>query len=128
MKWFNRKLNTKKVLEKLDTLSQIELDLFISDIVTEYRNSPDPNKIMNIWEKDDILATADKLKFKLSNDQVRDVLSMLERKHDANIGINWNVIEFWVEEIVDQENNEIWGQSQISDPNMVEEGFGWKDK
>ena len=41
------------------------------------------------WHIDDILS----MRPDLTDDQARQVLSYLKRGHDANIGINWDVIE-----------------------------------
>ena len=36
----------------------------------------------------------------LTDDQAREVLGWMEKYHDANIGINWDVIDYWIDEIV----------------------------
>jgi len=36
----------------------------------------------------------------MSDDECRTVLRALERKHDATIGINWDTIDYWIDEII----------------------------
>ena len=33
----------------------------------------------------------------LTNDEARQVLQLIKHKHDANIGINWETIEAWID-------------------------------
>lgn len=37
----------------------------------------------------------------LSDDQCREVLRLLKKNHDANIGINWDVIKITIERMLD---------------------------
>ena len=39
----------------------------------------------------------------LTNEQAGDVLCYLKRKHDASIGINWDVIKIWCDELYPKE-------------------------
>jgi hypothetical protein len=50
----------------------------ISDVQDVYRDS-NPNK-------------------ELTDEEARDILSELERKHDASIGISWDVIQVYVDD------------------------------
>ena len=56
---------------------------------------PDPDKITVSWCSDDVLS----LDNTLSIAQVRDVLSLLKHKHDASVGINWDVIRIYIDEV-----------------------------
>jgi hypothetical protein len=42
----------------------------------------------------------------LSIDQCEDVLEAVADNHDANIGINWEVIQYWAEELFPEEDEE----------------------
>ena len=50
-------------------------------------------KITITWCSDDVLAVDPTLTPK----QVSDVLSLMKHKHDASIGINWDVIRYHIE-------------------------------
>ena len=43
-----------------------------------------------IWSKEDVL----ELRPDLTEEQAADVLVSADRRHDANIGINWEVLQF----------------------------------
>jgi len=48
------------------------------------------------WSTEDILAQAENLDIELTEDQADEILESLEDNHDANIGINWDVISFYI--------------------------------
>ena len=35
----------------------------------------------------------------ITKDEARDVLGMVSQKHDCNIGINWDVIDYWIDRV-----------------------------
>jgi hypothetical protein len=45
------------------------------------------------WHFTDILSVDDSL----TNDEARQVLQLIKEKHDANIGVNWETIEAWID-------------------------------
>lgn len=55
------------------------------------------DSIALIWNIEDVVCVAEDNDYELTDDQARDVLSLLVSKHDATIGINWDVIECWIE-------------------------------
>ena len=40
-----------------------------------------------------------KLEPTLTNKQAWQVLRLAERNHDCNVGINWDVLEYWIGEV-----------------------------
>ena len=64
---------------------------------------PDPDKITVSWCIDDVL----RLDNTLSIAQARDVLSLLKHKHDASVGINWDVIRSYIDEVKQGEDYEL---------------------
>ena len=52
------------------------------------------------WHIDDVAMQADSRGKTLTEEECRDVLGMMMRKHDCNIGINWDVIDYWIDQIV----------------------------
>ena len=74
----------------------IEIDL------PEGQSLPDPRDIVRLtspdwhcewWHYEDVQSVADDL----SDDEARDVLNIMARKADANIGINWDSIDAWAD-------------------------------
>lgn len=39
-----------------------------------------------------------------TDDQCREVLRLAKRNHDANIGINWDVLEMWADHVRENED------------------------
>jgi len=66
---------------------------------TEFRSRiamlASPDWLATFWSIDDVKEVADHL----SDDECRQVLEQVERNHDANIGINWEVIEFHADQV-----------------------------
>jgi len=36
----------------------------------------------------------------LTEDECRDVLARIKHKHDCNTGINWDFIDYWIEDVI----------------------------
>jgi hypothetical protein len=53
------------------------------------------DEITIVWGIDDVRSIAEDL----TDDQCREVLQMAKNNHDANVGINWEVLEQYVEEV-----------------------------
>lgn len=60
----------------------------------------DPDKIAISWCTDDVLGCAKNRGLKCTKAQAREVLSFIKHKHDANTGINWDVIACAIHEKV----------------------------
>lgn len=54
-------------------------------------------RIAIIWGEDDVRSVASDLEVELTDDQVEHLLARLEKDHDANIGITWDVIASYVD-------------------------------
>ena len=48
-----------------------------------------------VWMPEDVLTLDDTL----TEEQVSEVLYMMEQKHDASLGITWDTISFWIDEV-----------------------------
>jgi len=57
------------------------------------------NTIACIWSTDDVLYKASIMGITITPEQAREVLKECETAHDADIGINWDTISFWIHEI-----------------------------
>ncbi len=62
----------------------------------------DPNWVAEWWHIDDVANQAESQGETLTEEECRDVLAMVMRKHDCNIGINWEVIDYWIDQIVSE--------------------------
>ena len=48
--------------------------------------------IQDQWDASDIESVAEDMEVELTEDQILEVMEIIARRHDANIGINWDVI------------------------------------
>ena len=48
--------------------------------------------IVDRWDADDIQSVAENMDARLTDAQVLEVMELIVRSHDANYGINWDVI------------------------------------
>lgn len=78
-----------------DFLAQIraantqQLTETLFELLREFERRPDADWIFSAWHISDIRQQRPDL----TDDQCRKVLRNLKRKHDANLGINWEVID-----------------------------------
>jgi precorrin-6B methylase 2 len=52
-----------------------------------------PDTIFIEWSIEDVIEVAKQQKMRVTNKQAREVLSNIERHHDASLGVNWMTIE-----------------------------------
>ena len=59
----------------------------------EFNRNLLPDEISISWHFADIQEVDDSL----TNDEARQILQLIKKNHDATIGINWEVIEAWID-------------------------------
>jgi hypothetical protein len=52
------------------------------------------------WSIEDVIWKAKDRKIKLSLDEASEIMGHLYKHHDCNIGVNWDVIDYWIDEAV----------------------------
>jgi hypothetical protein len=60
----------------------------------------DPDWMTEHWHIDDVIEQAENNGEQLTIGQAREVLRLIEKNHDCEVGINWDVIDNWVEHVV----------------------------
>jgi hypothetical protein len=50
------------------------------------------------WSTEDILYTAENMEINLTEEEADKILEKLEYYHDAELGINWKVIEIYIQD------------------------------
>ena len=62
------------------------------------------NSIAIIWEIDDVRRVIEdyKMSINLSDEECLDVLSYIDRKHDAEFGVNWDTIFYTIEYLFEE--------------------------
>jgi len=76
-------------------------------IVREYANEiisgeiPDTSRqIAIIWDIDDVKS----IRPHLNDEQAMEVLENVKRKHDAELGVTWQTLEIWADELFPEED------------------------
>lgn len=76
----------------LAQLGKIKTSLLSEAMLTiwsELSRRQDCGVLWSLWQVEDVRSQRPDL----TDDQCRDVLRVIDRRHDANIGINWDVID-----------------------------------
>jgi hypothetical protein len=60
----------------------------------------DTDWVSEWWHISDVQELTEDMKEELSNDEAREVLRLVKKRHDCNIGINWDVINYWIEHVL----------------------------
>lgn len=58
------------------------------------------SSIALIWSIEDV----HEIRPDLSDEQAMHVLKTIQEKHDGNLGVNWDVLNFWADELYPKEN------------------------
>jgi len=77
----------------------------VSEIQGFVRRHFDKDWISIWWNIDDVKEQyeGDGEYSEITDDQAREVLRLAERDHDSEVGINWEVIDFWIDHVKQQE-------------------------
>jgi len=62
----------------------------------------DPDWMAEWWHSDDIIEQAENNGEQLTYEEAQEVLRLMSKYHDCEIGINWDVIDNWVDHVVGQ--------------------------
>jgi hypothetical protein len=71
----------KEVIERLSTLY-----------------NPEEVIAVPIWCVDDVREQAEEMGINLSREKAEEIVERIDQKHDATIGINWDVINFHIQD------------------------------
>jgi hypothetical protein len=66
----------------------------------------DSNWMSEWWHADDIIEQAQNNGEQLTYEEARKVLRLMDKNHDCEVGINWDVIDGWVDFVVSQREKE----------------------
>jgi hypothetical protein len=69
----------------------------------------DSEKMVVEWCMADVMQQASDMKVEVTEKQAKDVLSLMDNKHDANIGICWDVIGCWIDHVLAEDKKEAEG-------------------
>ena len=53
-----------------------------------------------IWTTEDVFTESENIDTEISEEEAQKILEILDRKHDASIGISWDTISCHIDEII----------------------------
>ena len=75
----------------------------VAEIEGAVKRAFDPNWVAEWWHIDDIIeqdnGAEDEDWSDLTQDEAREVLRLMIKEHDCEIGINWDVIDSWIDHV-----------------------------
>lgn len=98
----------KSVYDKLSIKAKKELDEeWGIDSLTDLQNrvqddilENDGETIYIAWNIMDVLEQAKNNDIELTTQEAKDVLALQYRKHDAEQGVSWDSLDYWIDEVV----------------------------
>jgi hypothetical protein len=57
-----------------------------------------------IWSTDDVMMQAEIMNIEITEEQADAILENVLHYHDASLGINWDVLDFHIENFIDKLN------------------------
>ena len=89
----------------MKTMIEVDLPTGVSKAEAEgaVKRAFDPNWVAEWWHIDDIIeqdnGAEDEPHSDLSEDEAREVLRLMIKEHDCEVGINWDVIDAWIDHV-----------------------------
>jgi len=74
-------------------LKEIDTELLIQELCNR-------GYIRVLWNKEDVINTAERNDIELTDEQVSEVIYNIEQSFDANIGVNWDVIANNIDNVI----------------------------
>ena len=62
----------------------------------------DPDWMAEWWHSDDIIEQAENHGEQLTYEEAQEVLRLISKYHDCEVGINWDMIDSWIDHITAQ--------------------------
>jgi hypothetical protein len=86
----------------------IEVDIpngrSVSEAEAAVKRHFDPDWMAIWWNIDDVKEQyeGDGVYSEVTDAEAREVLRLAEREHDSEVGINWEVLDFWIDHVKEQ--------------------------
>lgn len=72
------------------------------------------------WHIDDVRGESNYI---LNDDQCREVLRLVDKYHDCNIGVNWDVIRSYAEQVAENEGAPLKLDDDDDDPSDLDDRY-----
>ena len=80
----------KNAIEAYESVENAEI-LIKKDGFDQY------NRLQSAWDVDDVLGQAEDLDIDITNEQALEILKKVRKYHNAEVGINWDVISVYIQ-------------------------------
>jgi len=79
------------------------------DLIQYLQNSYQPGDelAVAIWLVDDVLHRAKERELRVTQEEAKNIVSALDKNHDAETGINWDVIDVYLDDLDDPTQTEM---------------------
>ena len=92
-------INTKVSTNRTVIVLREELIKALSEIKAV--TTPNPDEITITWCTDDVVMLAEQKGYAVPTlEQAREVLSLAKQNHDASVGISWDVLEVYLDAVI----------------------------
>ena len=93
--------------DMLDALDQVvmvkKIVVTFEEALTMLKSVDNRNEYaIAIWSIDDVIERADERDKKMTRKQALDVIGRVERNQDAEMGINWNTLDAWIDTVLNK--------------------------
>jgi hypothetical protein len=80
----------------------------VKEAIEHLEKHHDPNEqiCQIIWCANDVKMQAEEMDLEISEEEISDVLYEMEHRHDANYGISWETIDYYLGDIKYQREKE----------------------
>lgn len=78
-------------------MSQNEWDFLESHVKAQVIND---DAIFVVWTTEDVIGRAADSDIELTQEEARSILAEVDHRHDANYGINWGTLDYYINEAV----------------------------
>lgn len=79
--------------------AEVENDYEAEKLKRRFHMLTDPDWIASWWSISDVQDCVD---FEMTDEECREVLRRVDKYHDANIGINWEVLQDYADQVVEE--------------------------
>lgn len=72
-----------------------------SEAIAAVKRAFDPDWMAVWWNTDDVKEQyeGDGVYSEITDAEAREVLRLADREHDSEVGINWEVLDFWIDHV-----------------------------
>jgi hypothetical protein len=72
----------------------------VEDVINHLKSyNPKEHIAVAVWSEEDVLERAKERTMKITKEEARDIIDRIDRRQDATIGITWDTIDYYLDEL-----------------------------